>query len=82
MLHFYTPYTPCKNKNTFEFLMPWTFWGSGWKAGKIVPPPPPIVFDNSSWKNAAESFTVALTLTLGGYESAIALEMKHWLEMG
>ena len=25
-----------------------------------------------SWKNAAESFTVALTLTLGGYESAIA----------
>ena len=33
---------------------------------------PPIVIDNSSWKNAAESFTVALTLTLGGYESAIA----------
>ena len=89
MLHFYTPYTPCKNKNTFEFLMPWTFWGSGWKAGKwraialsYPPPPPPIVFDNSSWKNAAESFTVALTLTLGGYESAIAPEMKHWLEMG
>ena len=25
-----------------------------------------------SWKNAAESFAVALTLTLGGYESAIA----------
>ena len=35
-------------------------------------PPPPIVIDDSSWKNAAESFTVALTLTLGGYESAIA----------
>ena len=34
-------------------------------------PPPPIVIDDSSWKNAAESFTVALTLTLGGYESAI-----------
>ena len=33
---------------------------------------PPIVIDDSSWKNAAESFTVALTLTLGGYESAIA----------
>ena len=27
---------------------------------------PPIVTDDSSWKNAAESFTVALTLTLGG----------------
>ena len=27
---------------------------------------PPIVIDDSSWKNAAESFTVALTLTLGG----------------
>ena len=33
---------------------------------------PPFVIDDSSWKNAAESFTVALTLTLGGYESAIA----------
>ena len=30
------------------------------------PPPPPIVIDDSSWKNAAESFTIALTLTLGG----------------
>ena len=29
-------------------------------------PPPPIVIDDSPWKNAAESFTVALTLTLGG----------------
>ena len=27
---------------------------------------PPIVIDDSSWKNAAESFTVVLTLTLGG----------------
>ena len=34
--------------------------------------PPPIVIDDSSWKNAAKSFTVALTLTLGGYESVIA----------
>ena len=33
---------------------------------------PPIVIDDSSWKNTAESFAVALTLTLGGYESAIA----------
>ena len=32
----------------------------------------PIVIDDSSWKNAAESFTVPVTLTLGGYESAIA----------
>ena len=31
-----------------------------------------MVIDDSSWKNATESFTVALTLTLGGYESAIA----------
>ena len=31
---------------------------------------PPIVIDDSSWKNAAESFTE--TLTLGGYESVIA----------
>ena len=27
---------------------------------------PPIVIDDSSWKNTAENFTVALTLTLGG----------------
>ena len=38
-------------------------------------PPPPIVIDDSSLKNAAESFTVALTLTPGGYESAIAPEI-------
>ena len=38
---------------------------------------PPIVIDDS-WKNAAESFTVALTLTLGGYESAIAPYQFHW----
>ena len=31
---------------------------------------PPPIYD-SSWKNAAESFTVALTLTLEGYKSAI-----------
>ena len=33
---------------------------------------PPVVIDDSSWKSVAESFTVALTLTLRGYESAIA----------
>ena len=38
----------------------------------LLYPPPPIVIDDSSLKNAAESFTIALTLTLGGYESAIA----------
>ena len=38
----------------------------------IPPSPPPIVIDDSSWKNTAESLTVALTLSLGGYESAIA----------
>ena len=41
----------------------------------LLYPPSPIVIDDSSWKNAAESFTVALTLTLGGYESAIAPKM-------
>ena len=35
-------------------------------------PSPRIAIDDSSLKNAAESFTIALTLTLGGYESAIA----------
>ena len=30
------------------------------------PPPPPPLLWWLSWKNAAESFTVALTLTLGG----------------
>ena len=45
----------------------------------FVPPPLPIVIDDSSWKNAAESFTVALTLTLGGYESAIApIKCVNW----
>ena len=39
---------------------------------------PPIVIDDSSWKNAAESFAVALTLTLGGYESAIAPKKFLW----
>ena len=38
---------------------------------------PSIVIDDSSWKNAAECFTVALTLTLGGYESAIAPFFLH-----
>ena len=39
---------------------------------------PPFVIDDSSWKSAAESFTIALTLTLGGYESAIALSLLSW----
>ena len=30
------------------------------------PSPAPIVIDDSSWKNAAESFTIPLTLTIGG----------------
>ena len=41
-----------------------------------LPAPPPNVIDDLSWKNATESFTVALTLTLGEYESAIA-PMKY-----
>ena len=32
---------------------------------------PHIVIDDSSRKNVAESFTVALTLALGGHKSAI-----------
>ena len=35
--------------------------------------PLPFVIDDSSWKSAAESFAITLTLTLGSYESAIAL---------
>ena len=50
-----------------------TYWGA---IALSYPPPPPIVIDDSSWKNAAESFTVALTLTLGGYESAIAPKFR------
>ena len=44
----------------------------------LLTPPPPFVIDDSSWKNAAESFTIALTLTLGGYESAIAPHSIGW----
>ena len=40
--------------------------------------PPPYCYWWLSWKNAAESFTVALTLTLGGYESAIAPKNDYW----
>ena len=43
-----------------------------WFSSAIALLYPHIVIDDSSWKNAAESFTVALTLTLGEYESAIA----------
>ena len=46
--------------------------GIGTIALSYPPPSPPIVIDYSPLKNAAESFTVAVTLTLGGYESAIA----------
>ena len=49
-----------------------SFFQLGVLLGAIALLYPPIVIDDSSWKNAAESFTVALTLTLGGYESAIA----------
>ena len=44
---------------------------------------PPIVIYDSSWKNAAESLAVALTLTLGEYESATApkeVSKKRYLE--
>ena len=43
----------------------------------LHPPATPIVIDDSSWKNAAESFTVALALTIGGYKSAIVLMKKY-----
>ena len=36
------------------------------KTGTIALSYSPIIIDDSSWKNAAESFAVALTLTLGG----------------
>ena len=36
-------------------------------------PPPP------GWKNAAESFTLALTLTLGGYESGNTVNISSYL---
>ena len=36
------------------------------KARVAIWHPLPIVIDDSSWKNAAERFTVALTLTLEG----------------
>ena len=45
--------------------------------GAIALSYPPFVIDDSSWKNVAESFAVALTLTLGGYESAIAPNYLH-----
>ena len=37
---------------------------------------PPIVIDDSSWKNAAESFTVALTLTLGGVQKCNSADVS------
>ena len=40
--------------------------------GTIALSSPPTVIDDSLWKNTAENFTVAITLTLGGYESTIA----------
>ena len=45
--------------------------GGGSNFGAIALSYPPIV-DDSSLKNAAESFTVALTLTLQGCKSRIA----------
>ena len=50
-------------------------WFHLWKMNKMALlhfRTPPIIIDDSSWKNAAESFAIALTLTLGEYESAIA----------
>ena len=44
----------------------------------FLTPPRPIVIDDSSWKNVAESFTIALTLTLGEYKSAIAPNFLGW----
>ena len=41
-------------------------YGSCTSIGAIALLYPPIVIDDSSWKNTAESFTIALTLTLGG----------------
>ena len=46
--------------------------------GAIAISCPPFVIDDSSWKNAAESFTIALTLTLRGYKSAIAPHSIGW----
>ena len=50
-----------------------------WKTNKQLlgaialsyPPPLLLLMTHNEKKNAAESFTVALTLTLGGYQSAI-----------
>ena len=36
-----------------------------------------LLIDDWSRKNTAESFTVALTLTLGGYENAIAPKLLY-----
>ena len=53
--------------------------------GAIALSYPPIVIDDSSWKNAAESFTVALTLTLGaggggGYKKCNSAKLI-WFEI-
>ena len=53
----------------------------------------PFVIDDSSWKSATESVTVALTLTLGGVRKCNSagflivaggirdIEVEYWLEM-
>ena len=52
-----------------------------WKKEAIAPSylPPRFVIDDSSWKNAGESFTVALSLTLGGYVRKVNLLLNIWL---
>ena len=47
-----------------------------WRHCTFGPPPPPYCCWWLSWKNAAESFTLALTLT--GYESAVAPKFFTW----
>ena len=55
---------------TYSVLLVLHVVGRGGAIALLYPPPSPapysIVIDDSSWKNAAESFAVALTLTLGG----------------
>ena len=41
-------------------------------------PLPRFFIDDSSWRNAAESFTIALTLILEEYESAIVPNFQQW----
>ena len=63
-------------KNPHQNFMCWSLqksmlfdWTAPWNFGAIAlssPPPPPSIVIDDSLKNAAESFTVALALTLEG----------------